>query len=98
MGGDEFVIIVPGSNGNEGRLIGERLLKAIRHKKFVIEDVENKGKPHELKLSASIGVAGFPEDAKTRDEVLAIADKMMYQAKESGRGQVCRAGELFSHD
>lgn len=95
-GGDEFVVIIPGSNGNEGRFIGERLLGAIRAKNFEIADIDDDKDVHRLKLSASIGVAGFPEDAKTRDEVLSIADKMMYQAKESGRGQVCRAGELFS--
>lgn len=95
-GGDEFVVIIPGSNGNEGRVIGERLLRAIRSKNFEIEDIDSKKEAHRLKLSASIGVAGFPEEARSRDEVLAIADKMMYQAKESGRGQVCRAGELFS--
>lgn len=95
-GGDEFVVIIPGSNGNEGRVIGERLLRAIRNKEFEIQDIDQNREAHRLKLSASIGVAGFPEEAKTRDEVLSIADKMMYQAKESGRGQVCRAGELFS--
>lgn len=95
-GGDEFVVIIPGSNGDEGRIIGERILGAIRHKNFEIPDIDQGKEIHRLKLSASIGVAGFPEDARTRDEVLSIADKMMYQAKESGRGQVCRAGELFS--
>ncbi len=95
-GGDEFVIIIPGSNGDEGRIIGERILSAIRGKNFEIADIDDGKDAHRLKLSASIGVAGFPEDARTRDEVLSIADKMMYQAKESGRGQVCRAGELFS--
>jgi diguanylate cyclase (GGDEF)-like protein len=48
-----------------------------------------------FKLSASIGIARFPDDAKKREDILAMADQMMYKAKKSGRGKVCIAGEIF---
>jgi diguanylate cyclase (GGDEF)-like protein len=46
-------------------------------------------------LSVSIGVAEYPQDAKSSDEILAIADRMMYEAKESGRGLVFNTQDVF---
>jgi len=40
-------------------------------------------------------VATFPEDAKDKEEILAIADKMMYEAKKGGRGRVCHTSEIL---
>ncbi len=95
-GGDEFVMIIPDSNPEIAKIVGSRILNAVKNNEFsdaTSEDSKSKGS---FKLSVSIGVAGFPSDARTRDEILEIADKMMYEAKEAGRGQVCHAGELSS--
>ncbi len=88
-GGDEFVMIVEGTKALEARLIGERILKGVQTNDFKINKVDT------LKLSVSIGIAQFPEDAKNSDDILAFADQMMYQAKHKGRGTVCLANELF---
>lgn len=102
-GGDEFVVIIPDATNENGKMIGERILRTVKNHNFEIDKAlltkeqrsQHKDGPLQFKLSVSIGVAGFPEDAKTEHEILAIADKMMYQAKQSGRGQVCFAGEIF---
>ena len=89
-GGDEFVMIVPNANTEDGRVIGERLLTGIINSVFTIHEHK------EFKISVSIGIASYPHDAKTRDDVLGIADQMMYYAKARGRGRVCYAGDLIS--
>lgn len=91
-GGDEFVVIVPDSDTEVAKHVGIRILNAVKNNEFKGAD-KNGGS---FKLSVSIGVAGFPSDAKSRDEILNIADKMMYEAKEAGRGQVCHASRLVS--
>lgn len=90
-GGDEYVLILPGATDEVARMVGKRMLKAIKEHPFHVTK-ESKQPMH---LSVSIGLAGYPVDAKSRDDILDIADRMMYQAKESGRGRVCHAGELL---
>jgi diguanylate cyclase (GGDEF)-like protein len=91
-GGDEFVVILPGAGSGAGKLVGERILNKIKEKSYAFE-MHNK--ECSMKLSVSIGVAEFPTDAKSSEEVLAIADRMMYEAKESGRGVVFNTHDVF---
>ena len=44
------------------------------------------------RMSASIGWAVFPHDADDRAELIALADGALYQAKDTGRDRVIRAG------
>lgn len=90
-GGDEYVLILPGADDSVARMVGRRMLAAIKDHPFSA----GKELKETMRLSVSIGLAGYPKDAKSRDDILDIADRMMYQAKESGRGRVCHAGELF---
>ena len=89
-GGDEFVMIVPHVSRDVARNIGERILRTVRERIFKVKDNV------EYKLTLSIGIAEFPVDAKTRVEILELADKMMYEAKKSGRGRVCMACDYFN--
>lgn len=91
-GGDEFVIILVNSDGVSGKIVGERILKKIRETEYKFEVRDQK---KSLNLSVSIGVAEFPTDAKNAEEILAIADRMMYEAKESGRGLVFNTQDVF---
>lgn len=90
-GGDEFVVILVDSNGQSGKIVGERILNKIRSQDY---STDNSDENH-IKLSVSIGVAEFPSDAKNAEEVLALADRMMYEAKESGRGLVFNTQDVF---
>jgi two-component system CheB/CheR fusion protein len=78
FGGDEFLVFVenPGSADDLDLLI-ERLLLAFS-RPFSID-----GRP--LQITASIGVAHFPQDATSAEELLRMADLAMYRAKADGR-------------
>lgn len=80
LGGDEFVLLLLGlANVEECNLAMERLLAAILQP-FVIDDQPQT-------LSASIGVALFPQDDSDAETLLRHADQAMYQAKQSGKNR-----------
>ncbi len=78
LGGDEFIILL-GSlrEATDARPIIAELLKEFR-KRFTIDN-------HELIITASIGVALYPNDGDTPSELLRNADSAMYHSKEQGR-------------
>ena len=73
-GGDEFVIMLPEINGEEHRANVERKIRERLAAPFHVNGVE-------VTLTASIGSAVFPVDAKTRSALLEQADIAMYRAK-----------------
>ena len=91
-GGDEFVVVLVNSDATAGKIVGERILQIIRERTY---EVEMRNEKKMIKLSVSIGVAEFPTDAVNSQEILAIADRMMYEAKESGRGVVFNTQDVF---
>jgi diguanylate cyclase (GGDEF)-like protein/PAS domain S-box-containing protein len=80
LGGDEFAVLVEDHSGaaDQASLLARRLMEALE-KPF---DVAG----HQLRVSASIGIAQFGERADA-DTVLMQADLAMYHAKASGKGQ-----------
>jgi diguanylate cyclase (GGDEF)-like protein len=78
LAGDEFIILLPGTNGpGEAQKIANRILKSLQIP-FIIS-------LQELYVSASIGIAMYPEDGETASELLKNADIAMYHAKKRGR-------------
>jgi diguanylate cyclase (GGDEF)-like protein/PAS domain S-box-containing protein len=78
LGGDEFIIILRGlKNPKDAHPIVENLLNKFREM-FII-------KSRELMLTATVGVAIFPNDATDSSELLRKADSAMYDAKSRGR-------------
>lgn len=78
VGGEEFAIILPGVDSQGGLVAAERIRASLE-----AEPVEIVGK-----ITASIGVATFIEQTSNPDELVEIADKAMYFAKQNGRNQV----------
>ena len=97
-GGDEFVIIVPTCDSLNAKEVGIRILNGISEENFYVSEEKGMNGAHTFKLSVSVGVATYPVDAKTRIEIISFADKMMYKAKQTGRGRVCCAGEMFTEE
>lgn len=91
-GGDEFVVLLPHTDKAGALSFARKLHRAIEAETFSA----NSGK--ELKITGSFGVATFPEDASTSSELISVADKAMYRAKELGRNGVCVAGSDTSED
>lgn len=82
-GGDEFVVLCPGLNEEGAFHLGEKILMIIKEKSFSPCDGVEK------KLSVSIGISSPRKSKTTKNEILQLADDLMYTAKKNGRGQVC---------
>lgn len=82
-GGEEFVLLLPETPKSGGRVKAERLCQAVRTAMF----------PGNHQLTMSFGVCCFPDDAKSADELMALADHALYMAKRGGRDQVQVYGE-----
>jgi diguanylate cyclase (GGDEF)-like protein len=81
-GGDEFVIVLPQTTPNSAAVIAERMRKSIEQNTFL------KKEGYTLKLTASFGVASFPESAHSKEELIKIADEAMYKVKHQTRNAV----------
>ena len=77
LGGDEFVVLAEVAQPEDAAQIAERLVTLLGQP-FVIES-------HELQVSASIGIAIYPNDGASSHEILVNADAAMYHTKRSGR-------------
>jgi diguanylate cyclase (GGDEF)-like protein/PAS domain S-box-containing protein len=86
IGGDEFVILLPSieAEGDAG-IVGEKILYAL-NQPFGLAG-------HTLKISASIGVAVFPDHGGDEKMLVKSADTAMYHAKKNGRDNV----KLYEH-
>ncbi|MFS8531209.1 diguanylate cyclase [Sphaerobacter thermophilus] len=79
FGGDEFVLVLPGTSAAQAAAIAARLLAEVETMPF-------EGDPP-LTLSLSLGIATFPDDAETPNALLDIADRRRFAAKRAGRGR-----------
>lgn len=83
-GGEEFAIIMPGTNKDNAFLFSERIRREIEE--LYGDDVDL---PPEKRVSLSSGIATFPDDANTKDELISRADIALYEAKRSGKNKTC---------
>ena len=81
-GGEEFAILLPGTDLDEAARTARRLCQAVRTNELTLESGEK------LRVGLSIGVAVFPEHAEDERVLLRRADLAMYQAKKDGRNCV----------
>jgi diguanylate cyclase (GGDEF)-like protein/PAS domain S-box-containing protein len=79
LGGDEFAVILNQANADEAVQVTKKILTHICEIEFSVGEQTHK-------LSASIGIALFPEHGVNVEDLLARADLAMYQVKDSGRG------------
>lgn len=87
-GGEEFAILLFDANREEAISVAARVRKAAEREPF---EGEKESQP-EGKITVSIGVASFPEDANNNEELIEAADSALYKAKQSGRNRVCSSG------
>lgn len=80
-GGDEFVVMLPETTHSKAIDIAERIRQAIENTSFSADG-------NRVSSTVSIGVACFPEDSKISEEILAIADKALYESKLKGKNSV----------
>ena len=85
VGGEEFMVLLPGATLEAARVVGERLRSAIAGDAFEV------GIPPPIKVTISIGVSEFGRDGDTLDAFLGVADQRLYRAKHQGRNCVIAA-------
>ncbi len=83
-GGEEFVIILPETPKPAAFKMAEKIRKMVEDEAFPNEHTQPNGS-----LTISIGVATFPDDAQTVDELIQRADAQLYKAKQTGRNRIC---------
>jgi diguanylate cyclase (GGDEF)-like protein/PAS domain S-box-containing protein len=77
MGGDEFVLLLHDTDALGAEMIVQRVLHSLCEP-IMLDDLS-------LTVTSSIGIALYPVDGSTRDELIKNADTAMYQVKERGR-------------
>src|SRR6266849_2952455 len=84
-GGDEFVILLPQTSKDAALVVARRLLDSLRESEFLRAENLN------LNIRASLGLATYPDDAKSAHEIIRQADEMMYTVKNSTRDNIAVA-------
>jgi diguanylate cyclase (GGDEF)-like protein len=85
-GGEEFVVILPDTSTKSCILVAERIRQAVSS--MVVPSNTDKPLPQ---LTVSIGVASFPSNGHTPDEVIQASDRALYESKRMGRNRVTAA-------
>ncbi|HVQ22230.1 MAG TPA: GAF domain-containing protein, partial [Candidatus Saccharimonadia bacterium] len=86
-GGDEFVLILPGTDAAGARAVADRVRRAVH------EEGGLRGAGGDLEVTCSTGVAAFPGDGADASAILSAADRACFLAKRNGRDRVATAGE-----
>ena len=81
-GGDEFVVILPRQNKSEAIMKTVRIKEAVASTPYLQKEGIN------LHITASFGVATFPEDAKDKRSLLAQADQCLFESKDHGKNRI----------
>jgi diguanylate cyclase (GGDEF)-like protein len=85
-GGDEFVVLLPQTSKENALGVARRLHALIRETKWL------KDTGLDVTVTASVGVASYPSDSRTKAELLHLADEAMYFVKNTTRDCVAAAG------
>ena len=81
-GGDEFIVILPGQAGEDALSKVEAIRKGISSTSYL-----QKEKIH-LRITASFGLASFPNDARDKKQLLMAADQCLFQSKKEGKDRI----------
>ena len=83
-GGEEFAIMLPGTDKNHTVILADKIRQLIQIHKFIYEKSKPLGN-----ITVSIGVSSYPADATKINELIERADNALYKAKGEGKNRVC---------
>jgi diguanylate cyclase (GGDEF)-like protein/PAS domain S-box-containing protein len=78
-GGEEFLVFLPKTTKEQAKIVAERIRKKLSESYLYIDE------SRKIKVTASFGVATFPDDGVTLDWLLKVADERLYKAKSLGK-------------
>jgi diguanylate cyclase (GGDEF)-like protein len=81
-GGEEFAVVLPATQGGSAAMVAEKLRRSVASAQYAGVS---------FPVTVSIGVAEFPANGITRDDIVRAADAALYLAKEAGRNRVSLA-------
>ncbi|TAE57761.1 MAG: diguanylate cyclase [Nostocales cyanobacterium] len=81
FGGEEFVILLPETDADEGFIVAERIRNSIQNQYLEVAD-------QKVSITISIGISSYCLGDKNIDAIIQRADQALYQAKNQGRNQV----------
>jgi len=86
-GGDEYVMLLVGIDSGGGLKVAERIRRALEDHRFLSREATP------VRITSSIGLAAFPEHARTKAEIIDLADRAMYRGKRTTRNVVYMASK-----
>lgn len=86
-GGDEYCVLLAGIDSGGGLKVAERIRRAIEDHRFLSREGAR------VRVTASIGLASYPEHAAAAAEILDLADRAMYRGKRTTRNVVYMASK-----
>jgi diguanylate cyclase (GGDEF)-like protein len=90
-GGEEFLVLLPGTKFDDGVAVAERIRAAVRREPFSIAG-------DEIRVSVSLGIASYDSKDQNLNELLKRADEGLYKAKHAGRDRVAWVYEPMATD
>ena len=89
FGGEEFAAFLLDADYAQGLVAAERVRSEIEKHEFPAVRRSSDEEPRTHRITISIGVASYPDDAKDPIQLVEMADSALYKAKRNGRNQVC---------
>jgi diguanylate cyclase (GGDEF)-like protein len=86
-GGEEFVVLLPGAGADSARRTAERIRGVVARAELALED------GRKVKVTISVGGCIYPGNAQNENQLLRMADKALYEAKEEGKNRFVFHGE-----
>lgn len=86
-GGEEFAIVMPETDAKGAQVIAERIREAVMAEVFQTETGP-------LKVTLSLGIATFPENATEKQPLIDLADQCLYHAKRNGRNRSVTVAQM----
>jgi diguanylate cyclase (GGDEF)-like protein/putative nucleotidyltransferase with HDIG domain len=84
-GGEEFTVLLPETRLDDAYRVAERIRKTI----------ETRASFREMPVTASLGIASWPNDGVMKEEIISRADAALYRAKQTGRNRTCLSSDVL---
>ena len=91
-GGDEFAVLLPGADRAVAHEVAERIRQAVRDRTDPLPGDTTEPRPS---VTISAGVACFPDDGRTKDELMTVADRALYLVKPAHERLALAAGDPY---